>query len=132
MEKTCIKTEFMIFSDDVNPIYITEKLGIRPTQSWAKGDDIKGKSLKRKDSLWLLSTDYQESLDINESLDSLVSVLKNKTRELKELKTIYPVDYTVEIVVKVRNKEAPAIYFEKGRIQFFSDIQAAIDIDLYV
>lgn len=132
MKKTHIKAELLITSFNVSPTLLTEKLGIEPTQAWAKGDDVIGKDLKRKDSLWLLSTVYQESLDVNESIALLMDILKPEKNALQEIKRLYDVKYTLEIMIKIRDEEAPAIYFNTNCIQFINDIGAEIDIDLYV
>lgn len=132
MFNTNIKAEFIVYSDDLNPKLVTDFLGLSPTQSWAKGDDIRGKNNRRKESIWLLSTEYEESLDINNQLSKLLIILNDKKYKLLELVQLYPVNYTMEIVIRVRKGEVPAIYFDSQTISFINEIQAKIDIDLYV
>lgn len=59
-------------------------------------------------------------------------LIRDKKKILQELKKLNNIEYTLEIVIKVRNEESPAIYFEPSCIKFINDIQAVIDIDLYV
>jgi hypothetical protein len=132
VKKTNVKAEFIIFPDELQPSVVTEKLEMTPTQSWIKGDDIKGKSYKKKDTCWTVSTEYEESLDINDQLSKLMIILQDKKEMLIELKKMYDMKYVFEIVIKVRNEETPAMYFERDCIKFINDIQAVIDIDLYV
>lgn len=132
VENTHVKAEFLIFSDELQPSVVTEKLEMTPTQSWIKGDDIKGKSYKKKDTCWIISTEYEESMNINNQLSKLMILLQGKKEMLIQLKEIYEMKYVFEIIIKVRNEETPAMYFERDCIKFINDIQAVIDIDLYV
>ena len=132
MKNTNIKAEFLIFSNELHPNIITEKLEINPTQSWVKGDDIKGKNHKKEDNCWIISTEYEESLDINNQLSQLLVILQDQKEMLIEFKKKYDMKYIVEIVVKIRDEQTPAMYFERECITFINDIQAVIDIDLYV
>lgn len=133
MKNTHAKAEFVIIlSNELNPEFVTERLNLMPTESWMKGDDIAGRDYKRKETCWSISTEYEESFDINDQLSKLITILQDKKDALLELKNQYDMQYIIEVVVRIRNEEAPAMYFERECITFINDIQAVIDIDLYV
>lgn len=133
MKNTHVKAEFVIILDDkLNPEFITERLNLTPTESWMKGDDIEGKIHKRKETCWSVSTEYEESFDINDQLSKLIAVLQDKKDILIELKKQCDMKFIIEIIVRVRKEETPAMYFEREIITFINDLQAVIDIDLYI
>ncbi|WIW70179.1 DUF4279 domain-containing protein [Anaerosinus gibii] len=132
MDKTNIKVDFSIIGDTLHPCIATEQLKINPQKSWVKGDDIEGRSFKRKDTCWVISTEYEESLDINEQLLKVVAILEDKQKKLIELKRTYNVDYLFGIVVNIESNEKPTMYFDSKFIEFAHDIQAEFYIDLYI
>src|SRR5690349_18705523 len=101
MKKSNVMVEFIIVGDKLIPDVVTEKLQIYPDQFWIEGDDIEGKSMKRKDTYWILSTGYEESHDINFQLSKVVETIKEKKYKLKELRNEYDVEYFFAIVVNI-------------------------------
>lgn len=132
IDKTNAKVEFNIIGDAFNPDIVTQKLKINPTEVWIKGEQIKGKDLYRKYTLWSISTEYEESLDINYQLKAILSVLTPKTCELLELKNTLDIEYRFCVVININNNENPAMYIDTGTIRFINEITAEIDFDLYI
>jgi hypothetical protein len=81
---------------------------------------------------WELGTDYEESLDINEQLNSVLSQLEDKAEELNRLKRKYDLAYRFVIVIQIENNEKPAMYLDRRFIHFADSIGAEVDFDLYV
>lgn len=133
MDKTNVMVEFVIIGDRFDPCMITEKLKIKPDQYWVKGDSIQGRDarVKRKDTSWIISTGYEESLDINEQLERIVELIKDKSIILKELERGFNLEYIFGIVVNIENNEKPAMYFNRDFIGFANEINAEFYIDLY-
>ncbi|MFJ8261008.1 DUF4279 domain-containing protein [Rummeliibacillus sp. NPDC094406] len=122
---------------------VTDTLAIEPTESYKKGDIIErtnnpnlvstsNKIRRRKVTDWTLSTGYQESYDIYDQLNPILKSLEGKTKELKQLKEKYSLEFLFMIVIKVENEETPATYLRKHIIDFASLIQAEIYFDLYI
>lgn len=89
MDKTKVMAYFSAFGDNVPLEEVTNVLDIEPTETYIKGNVIKTfatKILRGKETSWTLSTGYQESLDINDQLDVILKSLKEKTKELIQLK----------------------------------------------
>lgn len=134
MNKTNVMVEFTIVGDEFDPHLITEKLKIKPTQYWIKGEQVRGRNekIKRKETSWIISTGYEESLDINEQLEKIVELIKDKKTILKKLEMESNLEYIFGIVVNVENNEKPAMYFNRKFIEFANNINAEFYIDLYV
>jgi hypothetical protein len=124
--------EFIMSGDKLDSNGVTEKLKIKPSKSWKKGEDIEGRKIKRIDNCWIINTNYKETYDINEQLFKIVKLLKDKKNILKELTNVYELEYFFEIVINVENNETPAIYFNKEFIKFTNDIEAEFEIDMYI
>ncbi|RRN71278.1 DUF4279 domain-containing protein [Peribacillus simplex] len=132
---------FSVFGDEFPLEVVTDILGIEPTKTYKKGDIIEKinnlnlvstKIRRRKETDWILSTGYQESYDINNQLNTILKSLEGKTKELKQLKEKYSLEFLFMIVIQVENDEKPAMYLQKNIIDFASLIQAEIHFDLYI
>jgi hypothetical protein len=141
LDKTKIMAYFSAFGDEFPVEVITDVLRIEPTKTYKKGDIIERtnnpnlvstKIRRRKETDWTLSTGYQESYDINNQLNTILKSLEGKTKELKQLKEKYDLEFLFMIVIQVENDEKPAMYLQKNIIDFASLIQAEIHFDLYI
>jgi Domain of unknown function (DUF4279) len=137
LDKTQVKVYFTIYGDDFPIDYVTESLGIEPTNSYNKGEIIV-KSLKqntpqfRKETAWQLCTDYQESFDVKEQMNQILISLKNKAEVINQLKNKYKLKCDFSIVVIIENGETPGLHLDFELIEFANSIGAEFDIDLYV
>lgn len=132
MDKTNVKVEFIITGEEFNVTEISDLLKLIPSKSWDKGDDIPGKSIKRVETIWMIETEYEESLDINEQLSKILDSILDKKLILKEIKTKYSLEYVFAIVINVENNEKPSMYFNHDFIEFASEIKAEFYVDLYI
>jgi len=132
MDKTKVKVNFEIWGDDFNVENASKILDIYPSKIRNKRDKSTYSNVKIKKTSWSFSTDYQESLDINEQLKFITNILNDKKQELQKIKKSYNVNYQISIVIKIENNQSPAIYLESDIIRLADEIQAEFDIDLYV
>ena len=133
MAKTRVMVEFSVYGDAFNPEVVTERLGITPRKYWHKGDTIKkGGIQKRKETCWIIGTEYEESLDTDEQLYKVLDLLERKAGLLKELREMYDLKFKIDIVVKVENRQPPSMTFGQRIIDFVHEINAWIDIDSYI
>lgn len=85
---TCIKTysNLRIFSDSLDPQFITDQLGIEPTSSFRKGDVHGQGKLRRKANGWFFCTEtLSRSRDTRRHLDLILAGLDGKDVGLKAL-----------------------------------------------
>ena len=132
MENTKIMIEFSAYGENINLSEITKKMQMNPDVSWEKGERIRDTKALRKETCWMLSTGYQESLDINNQLSELLEKLRPKEIILKELLRDYAVEYKFDIAIKIERKQTPAIYLESETLAFSNSIKAKFDFDLYI
>lgn len=131
---------FSLFGNEFPIDYVTETLEIKPTNTYKKGDVIvrpnnpnviSTKTHYRKETVWEISTDYQESSDVKEQMDQILRLLKNKAIKIKRLKDDYKLECQFSIVVKMENGYTPAFHLDNEQIEFANSIKAEFDIDLY-
>lgn len=111
MDKTQVMVYFSLYGDEFPIDYVTDKLGIQPTNSYRKGDLIPNRSTKvyRKETSWDLGTEYEESIDVNDQLQKIMQQLQNKSSNINELIKAYSLACKFFIVIKIENGETPAL-----------------------
>jgi hypothetical protein len=132
MGNTRVMVEFEISGEKFSPDEITMLLGISPTETRIKGNTITVKNIINKSTIWLYSTGYKESLDVDIQLKQIVDVFSEKIPILKDIKTRFNVKMGICVVIKVENKEPPAMSFRHWFLKFLTDIDADVDFDMYV
>ena len=141
MEKTNVKAYFSAMSDDFSIEDFTNKLGVKPTRAYIKGEVVKRPSNPnvistgthyRLHTSWELGTDYEESLDVSKQLNFVLNQLEDKEEELNRLKKIYDLAYRFVLVIQIENNEKPAMYLDSRFIHFADSIGAEVDFDLYI
>jgi len=132
MEKTNIMAEILIFGDDFEPSYISDKLGIAPTDFYIKGENLKYANKQRDHTCWTWNTGYEISLDIEEQILQIVKIFSPKIDILDKLKSDLSLEYKVGVVINVENGESPAIFLSMRTLQFLNAIKSEFDCDLYV
>ena len=140
LNKTQVKVYFSLHGDDFPIDNVTESLGIRPTNSYKKGDvivrkpnpnSVSTKVKHRKETAWELGTDYQESYDVKEQLNQILKPLKNKVSIINQFKTNYKLECDFSIVIIIENGDTPSLHLDIEQIEFANSIKAEFDIDLY-
>lgn len=141
MNYTNVMTYFEIKGDDFPIDYVTETLGINPTRSYKKGEEItrpnnpnviSTKKRYRTYTSWQFGTEYVKTLYANEQAKKVISPLLNKINELLEIKERYDCLFVLMQVPVIEQGHSPALGYDKEVIDFCSVIGASIDIDLYV
>ena len=132
MNKTNIMVRFSIYGESFDPTDITKLLEIKPSHTHKKGDMLKNGISTRKDTAWSIETGYEESLNINDQIERILKLLEGKKDILLRIRRDMPVEMLFMIVVKIENKETPAMYFLKDTLNFFHEIKAEVGFDLYV
>jgi hypothetical protein len=132
MEKTNIMAEFIITGDHFEPKLITEQIGIEPSGTYLKGEQIDNRDLYRKETCWFLETDYQESFDVNQQLNYLLNLLEPHIEKLKTLRMKHNLNFLYSFSIRVMNNESPAISIEQKAISIAYDLKAEFDFDLHI
>lgn len=132
MDKTTVAVFFSIYGDSFDLNYVTKVLEINPTETTIKGNIPENKTRASVETSWSIGIEETISYDINEQLSTLINLLNNKKSELLIIRKNFNVKISFLILVKVRNNETPAMYFDENTLEFINYIKATIDIDLYI
>jgi len=130
MEKTQIKVRFTIYDDLIlNHQEITNIIGWEPTFICNKGELIR-KDTYQKQSAWVYSTEYTNSLYVDTILNTFIQMLEPivlpLSKYLKEngLKTIFAIS------LKISDNQPPSHLLPKRFIHLCSLLDADIDTDI--
>lgn len=98
-----------------------------------KGEKLENKTTPNIETSWSLETGFEDSFDINVQLLKLLKDMRIKQDILNEImiKFNLNINIIISIVIYCSKEGSPAIYLEKETIQFLSQIDAMIDIDIY-
>ncbi len=125
---------FALKGDSFDTDEVTNRLGIKPTDSWRKGDKGFYKSAVEF-AMWRLSTDKgKEYIQIDNLVDEIVSQLYDKIEIINDLKKQFKLDSVLEIVLYIDTNEdnsTPALGHDLKTIEFLYKTNTTTDIDIY-
>lgn len=140
MQKTNAKVYFSLFGEEFPIETVSNALGLNPTHSHIKGEEIKRKSnhnvtytrpLYRKETTWELGTEYEETTDLNEQISQVIEEFQNKEETINELCKTYKLECLFMIVLVINDGFTPATYINKEFINIANQIGAEIHFDIY-
>jgi hypothetical protein len=136
--KTIIKADFSIQSNQIiDWDKVSDFLQIRPTKFYNKGDDHLDpkQNFKMRFSIWRVSTGYEETRDMDDTITPILDIFEPKIELLKQLKqllNVHDLSYNLLLVIQVVAGATPAIHYESRCIDFLHEVGATTNIDLYV
>jgi len=128
--KTEIKINLVFFDFSMSPDDLSQKLGINATSTWRKGDQGITVPIRKKTNGWELSSGLDKSTDFEKHIDALLAKIRPHKQQFIEMgKVLSPV---LSFVVYSYDGARPSMGFSKEAIQELAELNAEIDIDLYV
>lgn len=125
---------FALTGDNFDTDEVTNRLGIKPTDSWRKGDKGQFKPILEFAS-WRLSTDKgQEYLQIDKLVDEIILKLFDKIEIINDLKTQFQLNSVLEIGMYIDTNEdssTPALGHDLRTIEFLYRTGTTTDVDIY-
>ncbi|MBF9255815.1 DUF4279 domain-containing protein [Pontibacter sp. 172403-2] len=129
--------ELKIFDFDIEHGYITDKLGLKPTRVWVKGEEYffgdKGEGIKkaRENNYWEyrlnnISNDWIGDF-IDKFIEDIILPRKDALRRITE-----QFHTELSIVQYIYDSCNPGLYFGKKAIKVLNDCGLELNIDLYV
>lgn len=138
LEKTNARVYFSIFGDHFPIETVSTILGLKPTCSYIKGEEIneiphlrRTKPTYRKETVWEIGTNYEETYDINDQIMQVTNLLQNKEDTIKKLCDEFKLQCLFMIVIVINEGETPATYINKEFIRLAYKLNAEIDFDIY-
>lgn len=132
MDKTNVRAEFRIMGDELRPQEVTEALGLEPSETWCRGDPIRGTSRHRTYASWGLYFAPEETLDIQPLLEKIESTFLPKTEAIRRLRSRFDIEISVDLVIVIEDAAPPGACFEPRFLKLLSDIGARLDLDMYI
>ena len=128
---------FALKGDNFNPQIVTDRIGIKPTKTWRKGD--KGESKYhppfKKYTCWKLSTEKgKEYFEIDKLVDEIVNELFDKIEIINDLKKELQLYSVLEIVMDIDinpDISTPALGHDLRTLEFLYKTETITDVDIY-
>jgi Domain of unknown function (DUF4279) len=115
-----------------DPDEISTLLGIVPTETWRVDELINPRgTLRYQYNGWALKSQLDTSAGLEEHMESLLKQLEPQWEIFTELGNCYDIEFSCVIYMEFGD-QVPAIHFNKDILQKVANLNAEIDVDLYV
>ena len=113
------------------PEELSTELGLQPTDSWSKGDPCRvAKKRTFTYNGWELSSGREESADLEAHVNAILHQIAPFKENFRKVAAKYPPMLTC--VIYSYDGDRPAIVFERDVVKELADLNALINIDLYI
>ena len=126
-----IKVRFIVSDFSFEPEKITELLRLKPSKTWKTGDLVTPRTIhKHKQNGWMLALHAASASDTVATLvDNLLKTLEPSTEALKSLAK--EAEFELSIIIYMEG-ETPELNLPPAQINRLAELNASIDVDLYV
>lgn len=132
MRKPRIRFYFAIYSDTLAPEVITGRLGVEPTTVSHKGEIWWRRTGKvYPQHVWRLSSEFEESLDIDSQIAAVLPKLIPVKSELVEILRENETVGVFQAVIETYDGSTPALHLDQELVSFAGDLGVEFDFDLY-
>ena len=119
-----VRVRFSFYGFDCDPEEITLAVGIEPSEITRIGET------RFKGNAWTVESGISEEVDLPTQVRSLLHRLDSSWPSLVQLGQRY--DAVITCVVESYGGDQPAIYFEKDIVKRVAELNAHLDVDLYI
>ena len=125
-----IEIYFSIRSDEFNPKYITDYLGIEPSSFCIKGTEKRKGQTPYKENVWTLKAPCSEKEKMDEQIKTLINILQPAKTKL--ISIWGKCSFDVDAVIHLDSEPAtPEIIFNINAVKFFSEIGAELGVEVF-
>ena len=117
--------------DDFPVEVVTAMLGVKPTRILRMGERINDVRTRSFTS-WQYESETLETLDVDDVLIPILNVFQEKTDSINLIKKELKLNVKVALVITMIDGFTPGLVIYPEFSKFASDINAFIDIDMYV
>ncbi|AMO86753.1 hypothetical protein B857_01610 [Solibacillus isronensis B3W22] len=117
--------------DDFPVEVVTAMLGVKPTRILRMGERINDVRTRSFTS-WQYESETLETLDVDDVLLPILNVFQEKTDSINRIKKELKLNVKVALVITMIDGFTPGLVIYPEFSKFASDINAFIDIDMYV
>lgn len=129
-----IRVDLRIIGFNCSPDEITSSLGVFPTRTWEAGMLIYEKGSRRyKENGWELSSGLGENSSFEEQVDAIVEKIHSHLESFIAVCSAYYVELSCAMYIASDDEEStPPFHIKKRALKILSQIDAEIDVDIYV
>ncbi|MBO0453177.1 DUF4279 domain-containing protein [Candidatus Enterococcus murrayae] len=124
-----VKVEFSLEGLNLDPEYVTKKIGLKPHIFYKKGE-IAQNHKPYKQGCWSIIVPYEVSYDISVQVEKLFKMIRDKKEIILEVKKMYKGDVILSVVIEVENQTIPGVTFENQHITLLAELEADMDVDI--
>jgi hypothetical protein len=127
-----LSVTFTLRGVDLDPDEVTRQLGLQPTESWRAGEPSRLVRPARfySDNAWRLHSGLPATTDLEEQVKSLLTRLEPVWKAAVALGKGHYAEFSC--VVYSYGGDRPAISFDNDVVRQIAELNAALDVDLYV
>ena len=126
-----IRVTYTLTGEGLQPDAVTNAVTVTPSRSWSKGERrIPESPLLHNHGGWQISSGLTESAELAEHVSVVLGKLRPSWESFCEFGKSY--DAELSCVIKSYGGDRPVIGFSKRVIAELNELDAEIDIDLYV
>lgn len=114
-----------------DPQEITDLLGVEPFRAYKKGDMRKGGTPYLASS-WSAEKSSKNRLDVEAQCMEIIKRLKPKVHLINQIREKYDINCGITIVPHIYGEESPIMSFNREIIEFCYQVNATIEVDMYV
>jgi hypothetical protein len=121
----------VILSDELLPDQITDRLGIRPSRAWLRGDlNVGGVPLRHNG--WELHSDIPATLPAEEHLENLLARLTPISAALASLQQDPEVVSVALWLKRAGDNWNPGLSLSPGQVEALATLRTGLEVDIYV
>ncbi|MFJ5771680.1 DUF4279 domain-containing protein [Psychrobacillus sp. NPDC093180] len=137
MERTSLYAYIIFTGNDDFPLdVVTERLGVQPTKTWKVGERAVPNHpinhFLRSYTAWHFEIETKETPNTDEVLRPLLEVFESKTDIINQLKEELNLNVHLELVIQIYNGFTPGLVIYPEFSRFAAEINAFLDVDMYV
>ena|SRR5579883_1823616 len=126
-----VAASFRITGRDLDPDAVSQVTGVSPSTTWRMGEPVGTASrVVRRENGWVINSGLSSSEDVNAHVHSLLQVLRRSWNEFVEFGKAYDAEFSC--VISSFAGDRPPIYFDKETVHQAAELNAELDVDLYV
>ena len=119
---------YFTVTGDFDPADITAQVGVKPSESWRKGDLHRGNRLERKFSRWSLHSRLARTADLEDHVRDVLAQLEGHTEAFQSISA--NLGGCMQLVGYFY-VQYPGLHFERAIVEGLSKFSLCVDFDFY-
>jgi hypothetical protein len=119
---------YFTISGDFDPVDISKRLGVMPTEAWVKGDINPRTQLERKFSRWSLYSRLERSRELEAHIADVIEQMGAKRSDFVALSFQYGGQMQLVAYFKT---SYPGLHLERRLVESLAEFALSVDFDFY-